>query len=400
MLTSTAHRLDDPDRLAALHRTMLFGPSADAAFDRLTRFACRVLSTPVALVTLVGEDRQIFKGMVGLPEPWASRRETPLSYSFCQHVVASGEPLIIEDAQHSLLLRDNLAIAELGVVAYAGVPLVTSEHHVLGTVCAIDHQPRVWNESDIDILSDLAAWAMAEVELRLALHVSDELLVGHHRAEQWQRDFLAMVSHDLRSPLTSLRGNAQLLKRRGTYREATVDAILVQTDRMARLIDDLVELIRVEEGLVPLRRQAVDVVALAQTVTSEVHALTSHQRVEIIAPQGPVIGDWDPDRLGQVLQNLLMNAVKYGPDDGRITIQVAVTDDEVRVSVTDDGPGIAPGHLPHLFERFYRADMTGSGGLGLGLFISRMLVEAHGGRIWAESTPGSGATFTFTLPRA
>jgi signal transduction histidine kinase len=112
-----------------------------------------------------------------------------------------------------------------------------------------------------------------------------------------------------------------------------------------------------------------------------------------------VVGEWDRDRLGQVVANLLENTSKYGSGEGEVVVRVEDGGDVVRLAVTDRGPGIAPEHLPRLFDRFYRADATGAGGLGLGLYISRMLVEAHGGKIWAESEVGQGSTFTVSLPK-
>src|SRR4028118_1165164 len=129
-------------RLLALHRTGLLDSPPEACFDRLTRLAAKVLRTPVALVSLVDADRQFFKSCVGLPQPWASARQTPLSRSFCQHVVSAADPLVIADAREHPLVRDNLAVADLGVVAYAGFPLVTGDGHVLGSFCAIDTKPR------------------------------------------------------------------------------------------------------------------------------------------------------------------------------------------------------------------------------------------------------------------
>ena len=139
---------------------------ANAALDRLAGLAIRVLGVPVALVSLVQEDRQVFPGCVGLPEPWGVRRETPLSHSFCQHVVASGEALVIDDARMHPLVAHNLAIPDLGVIAYAGVPLATPSGHVVGSFCAIDTQPRAWNQWELDVLADLAAAAATEIELR------------------------------------------------------------------------------------------------------------------------------------------------------------------------------------------------------------------------------------------
>ncbi|HEX6059815.1 MAG TPA: GAF domain-containing protein, partial [Gemmatimonadaceae bacterium] len=164
-----AATLRDPRRLAVLRDTgMLDGlPSPSPEFDRLTRLATRILGVPVSLVTLVDEDRQVFAGQCGLPEPLASMRETPLSHSFCQHTVTTGEPLVVEDARLHPLVRDNLAIADFGIVAYAGIPLRSSSGEALGSFCAIDVAPRQWSEGDLDVLRDLAASAATEIELRL-----------------------------------------------------------------------------------------------------------------------------------------------------------------------------------------------------------------------------------------
>jgi signal transduction histidine kinase len=158
--------LADPVRIAALHATALLDSPQEEAFDRLTRLASHALDVPVALVSLVDEDRQFFKSCIGLPEPWSSRRGTPLSHSFCQHAVASAEPLVIEDAREHPLVRDNLAIRDLDVIAYAGFPLKTSDGAVLGTFCAIDSRPRRWSDADVAFVREMAASAMTEIELR------------------------------------------------------------------------------------------------------------------------------------------------------------------------------------------------------------------------------------------
>ncbi|MCP3142294.1 GAF domain-containing sensor histidine kinase [Pyxidicoccus xibeiensis] len=153
-------------RMDALRRTALLDTPAEESFDRLTRLTTRCLHVPVALVTLVDRDRQFFKSCVGLPTPWGDARQTPLTYSFCVHVVATGKPLIIEDARQHPVLKTNLAVDQLGVVAYAGFPLKTATGDLLGTLCAIDRQPRKWAEDDLAILEDLAASVMTEIELR------------------------------------------------------------------------------------------------------------------------------------------------------------------------------------------------------------------------------------------
>jgi len=157
----------DPGRLAALRATALLDSPAEEPFDRLTQLAARVLNAPVALISLVDADRQFFKSSVGLDEPWHSARQTPLSHSFCRHTLQTGEPLVIEDARVHPLVRDNLAVRDLDAVAYAGTPLVIGDSHVLGTLCVIDHRPRLWTRDQIDILEALGASVLSEMELAL-----------------------------------------------------------------------------------------------------------------------------------------------------------------------------------------------------------------------------------------
>jgi PAS domain S-box-containing protein len=192
-----AARLRDPRRLAALRETgVLEGtPTARPEFDRLTRLATRLLGVPVSLVTLVDEDRQVFAGQCGLPEPLATRRETPLSHSFCQHTVTTGAPFVVEDARVHPLVRDNLAIPDFGIVAYAGIPLVTSSGETLGSFCAIDVAPRRWTDDDLAVLRDLAASAASEIELRLLAREA-ERRAAEADHERRQRTMLVEATTD------------------------------------------------------------------------------------------------------------------------------------------------------------------------------------------------------------
>ena len=219
------------------------------------------------------------------------------------------------------------------------------------------------------------------------------------QTERAQRDFLAMASHDLRSPMTVLRAQAQLIRRRKTYDEHSISVILDQTRRMERLVADLQDAAQLEAGQLELARAQVDATALVRDAVERAQAQSEKHRIALEAPDTPVIGRWDRDRIGQVLDNLLSNAIKYSPDGGDIVASVVPADGVARISVADQGIGI-PGELHReLFERFYRADKEGvASGLGLGLYITRMLVTAHGGSTEVASTPGVGSTFTVVLP--
>ena len=222
--------------------------------------------------------------------------------------------------------------------------------------------------------------------------------IGERRAlERLQQEFLAMASHELRTPVTAIKGHAQLMRRQGRYSAGAVDTIVAQADQLGRLIDDLLLASQLEAERLELRPAEVDLVAEARAA-ARLGAEGPAIRVE--APAGPLIVWADRQRLGQVFANLLTNAVKYSPEGGEIVLRVSALAGEARVAVIDRGVGIPPEALPHLFSRFYRVAATAerTQGLGLGLYITRRIVEAHGGRIDVESELGRGSTFTVTLP--
>jgi diguanylate cyclase (GGDEF)-like protein/PAS domain S-box-containing protein len=161
--------LNDPERIAAIERLNLIDSPPEIAFDRLTRIAARLLRVPVSLFSVVGADRQYFKSQIGLEEPQASERNIPLSHSFCRYVVGTGEALIVENAPVHPLVYDNLAISDLGVVAYAGMPITAPNGELIGSFCIIDNQPRIWTADELVTLRDLAELVKAEVELRWQL---------------------------------------------------------------------------------------------------------------------------------------------------------------------------------------------------------------------------------------
>lgn len=235
---------------------------------------------------------------------------------------------------------------------------------------------------------------------RVAMISAIRDITERKQAERAQQDFIAMASHDLLTPVTVLRARAQLLQRRQTYDETSVASILDQASRMERLITDLRELVRLEGGRLALRREPVDLGEIVHEALTRARTEGTRHALRVEPPQFPIVGAWDRDRLRQVLDNLIGNAIKYSPQGGDIVIRIDATDDVGRVRIEDHGIGIAGDVLPRLFERFYQGQDPGvSTGLGLGLYIARMLVEAHGGRIWAESEPGHGSTFVITLPR-
>jgi histidine kinase len=229
--------------------------------------------------------------------------------------------------------------------------------------------------------------------------------------EVMRRQLLGDVSHELRTPLTAIGG----------YMEGLTDGVLpatpetfeqvrMEASRLSRLVDDLQELSRVEAGSYHLDIHPVKLVSLVETTVKRLGPQFVEKRVHLSLPEGAGLDETalvqaDEDRIIQVLTNLLANALAYTAPGGEVFVSALKTGDAIQVSVRDSGLGIPAESLPHIFDRFYRVDKSRSraagGGSGIGLTIARALVEAHGGRIWAESAgEGQGSTFSFTLPLA
>lgn len=235
--------------------------------------------------------------------------------------------------------------------------------------------------------------------------------VTHERElDRMKNDFVSMVSHELRTPLTSIKGYLDLLqteqvgKLNDTQREF-LNIVKANTDRMVQLIDDLLDLSRIEAGRIELRPQALDLARLIQIVVETMHPqLRAKQQNVVLAVSPDLPAVWgDHDRVIQILTNLVSNAHKYTPPAGTITITARPSDTWARVDVTDTGIGLSQKEIAQLFSKFFRASnrvVQNIPGTGLGLAITRSLVELHGGHIWVESTPGQGSTFSFTLPLA
>jgi GAF domain-containing protein len=205
MPNADSNVIRNPDRLHALKNLMLLDSPPEEAFDRLTRLASKIINAPVSLVSLVDADRQFFKSAFGLPD---SIQQTPLSHSFCQHVVATSEPLVIEDARRHPLVHDNMAIPDLNVIGYLGMPLVTSDGAALGSFCVIDSQPRNWTEREIEIVRELAVSAITEIELR---------------AEVLRRE---ETEQQLRQALLEVDGKKRQMERMQEFALSTIDYTL------------------------------------------------------------------------------------------------------------------------------------------------------------------------------
>jgi two-component system sensor histidine kinase BaeS len=242
-------------------------------------------------------------------------------------------------------------------------------------------------------------------ELGQLAHSFNQMAEKLEQVETMRRQLIGDVSHELRTPLTAIKGSMEgLVDGVLPATPETYQQIHAEADRLARLVDDLQELSRVEAGAYPLDIRPVEVPALVQTTLNQFASQAGVKgielRADVQAGLSPVMAD--RDRITQVLTNLVGNALQYTPTGGQVTLRASRTQSGIQFSVVDTGIGIPAQHLEHLFTRFYRVDKSRSrqagGGSGIGLTIARHLVEAHGGRIWGESDgEGKGSTFSFTL---
>jgi PAS domain S-box-containing protein len=225
------------------------------------------------------------------------------------------------------------------------------------------------------------------------------------QAERLREEWTSMIAHDLRSPVQVISGYVQILERNGTFAGRTenerraVDAIGGSAARLARMITDLLDASRIEARRLRLNLQAIDLGNWLANAVDRLVEIADRRRICLTLDAGPSRLVADPERLEQVFGNLLSNAVKYGQPDTEIHVSIDGGPEEVKIVVTNQGPGIPADELPYIFDRFKRSRQAAPvEGLGLGLYITRGLIEAHGGRIWAESIPGETTRFAFVLP--
>jgi signal transduction histidine kinase len=250
---------------------------------------------------------------------------------------------------------------------------------------------------------DLIGLAVENARLRVQLEEARAL----EEANRLKGELLSVLAHEMRTPLTSIKGyTTALLMQEVSFdpraQSEFLEIIDEECDTLESLVHDLLESSVIDGGLLKLEPQPTMLPRLSREVIDEIAHRTDKHRFLLDFPEDFPILDADPDRVRQVLRNLLDNAVKYSPEGGLVITRGEFSADEVTISVADQGVGISPEHLNRLFEKFFRAE-SGLGhhvvGSGLGLPIARTIVEAHGGRIWAESTVGQGSRFYFTLPR-
>ncbi|MBL7064327.1 MAG: PAS domain S-box protein [Anaerolineae bacterium] len=292
-----------------------------------------------------------------------------------------------------------------GLHAFAGVP-IKSKDKVLGALSVFSRNPRELSSQEVQLLTAIGHQVGVAVEnARLAEEAAGiEILQELNRLRS---ELIANVSHEVRTPLGLIKISCTSLLAEDVdfdreTRRRFLRGIDEETDRLERIVDNLLDLSRIESGRLRLDMRPTDVGLLAREVMENMEAQATQHRLVHNFPPDPLVAIIDSKRVEQILRNLLSNAIKYSPEGGTIAVQGCEDERHIIVQVSDQGIGIPAEDLERVFERFYRVEneaTQSAGGVGLGLAVCRSIAEAHGGRIWVESTLGVGSTFYFTLKR-
>lgn len=390
---------NEPERLAALDRYGILDTPREAEFDGITRLVARLCDVPFAVINLIAEGRQWFKAEIGF-----GVRETPLESSFCAHAILQEELFVVPDTTKDERFDGNpLVTGEPNLRFYAGSLLKSDDGFPLGTLCVLDTEPRTLSAEQVDALEVLSEQVMKLLELRRQLALQADLTRQLNEALETRERILAVVSHDLRSPLGTVVMTAEMLREISDDPEVgrAADRLDRASGTMRRLVDDLLDYESMRAGKLSMQPRAIPVRELLERFGAEVRpaAEAGSIALEVVVDTDASVR-CDPMRIQQALVNLATNALSKTPAGGEVSLRASLDEGGVALRLTDTGPGFAPEVAERLFEPFWRGEDSRDRGAGLGLAITKGIVEQHGGRIAASSAPGAGATFTITLPAA
>lgn len=389
-------RLNDPERLRALQDTGLLDTPREEEFDRLCRLAARILNVPLTIVSLVNNKRQFFKADYGLPHPFNESRNLPIDFSLCRYTMA-GDAIISTDASKDSFLKCHPSTIPWGIGSLIVLPLITPEGYVLGTFCCIQPTPREWTDLDMEVMKELTASIMTEINLRNQ--------INKMKIEQNMRDtFVAAITHDLRTPLTVTKMTVEMLMRKYKDNEdiqKRAGKIIDCTDRSERMIQNLLDVNQLKSGgKLKIKPEQCLLNELIQNVIKEISDIFgdrfSYSYEEALSINA------DSTALRRIMENLISNAAKYGSEEKDIEITSKDLGDQIEICVKNYGNPISEKEQFNIFLPFHRtvkAQGSFQQGWGLGLSLVKGLVEAHNGSVSVTSSEEEGTCFKVRLPK-
>jgi signal transduction histidine kinase len=406
-----SNRLAEMSRLSELGRAVNATLDLNSVLDHIVSYALDFLEGDEGSILLLGDDQDdeltlaSYRGEVP-PDELTSR--ISLASTFAGEVARSRSPLLVNDVAAHKLSQDPQE-QRRRIASYMCVPLLRNDSLSGVLEIANAETTRAFTPEDLTALGFFAEHAVIALRNARTFERERETIAQLEELDHLKDDFVAMVSHELRSPLTAIMGAAKTIARKGPdmstdQHEIFMDMIVRQADRMLRLSEDFLTAARMDSGMRKMRRELIDLSGVAERVIDDLkHARVGEERVVELAarPRHPEV--WgDRAAIEQILSNLVENALKYSPPDAPVAVRVEATETEAKIEVADRGQGISPEQLGSIFDRYRQVEDDGGrkvGGVGLGLFIVKNLVDAHRGKIDVASELGAGATFTVCLPK-
>jgi signal transduction histidine kinase len=407
MLTDTVPR-NEVDRLHALSAYRILDTPQEGEFDHCARLIAQVCGTEIGAVTLIDHNRQWMKAVYG-----PLQKTIPRNHAFCAQTILQDSVLEVPDALLDQRFVNNPCVTSAPSVRfYAGVALQARNGLALGTICVMDPRPQRLKDQQLKALAIAGSYISAQLEIRLGvLQLLEERALAKNqteaitRASQRQKELSALLVHDLRSPLASVRVNGTFLVEDATLskdQQAALRDIVEAGEQLTGMVNDLLQVGRAEDGQLMVRRKApVDLIEIIRAAIAHSRAVAAAGRIRVeleSCPEGVVEGD--KDLLFRVVTNLLDNACKYAPSNSCIRVEVSSVDSSVVLRVVDQGSGIPPEQRLLIFDKYFQVDQAAPSrpGYGLGLSFCKLAVEAHHGWIEVEEVP-KGCCFRVSLPR-
>jgi len=394
--------IDEDKRIEALKEYSILDTLPEKEYDEITFLASQICNTPISLISLIDDKRQWFKSHYGL-----DATETPKEIAFCAHAINTKDKIfIVNDSRIDDRFFDNpLVTGEPHVIFYAGMPLVTSEGYALGTLCVIDHEPHLLDESQIKALQALASQIGHLFELRKNAKKLETIIYELETQNKGLEKFAAVAAHDIKSPLCSVVMMAELFEVQ--YAEQ-IDAegiellkmITSSTGKLTQMIDGILQYSRNARLLSENKEE----LCINKTILDIIQLLDSDHKVRFhLFPDHDVLAYTNKIALERIFINLLTNGIKYN-DKTETVMSIYIEDNSegIKINVVDNGPGISGEDKEKIFEIFEtvgKTDRYGEKGNGIGLATVKALVEGLGGTIQLIPNSEQGANFEFTIKK-
>jgi len=401
MRTPKEH-IHEKERMQSLESYSILDTLSELDYDNITAIASQICETKISLVTLIDNNRQWFKSHHGLDVT-----ETPRDLAFCAHAIHDeNNVFMVEDARKDKRFHDNPLVTEdPHVIFYAGIPLISDQGYPLGTLCVIDNEPKVLNQSQIQSLKALANQVMNLLNLRKTKLALEKTKVSLEEKNEQLERFAGIAAHDLKSPLIGIKGLTEYLIKDNSHQidasgNKMLSSILKSSNHLIRLISDLLDY-SISDSVIKELKTEINLDELVQSLSN---LFKIEKDVTINLDTSLTVISANRSALDQILINLLTNAIKYNDKDKRV-INITVTnfDKYYQFEIKDNGPGIPLKYQKTVFHLFNTGNSQerrrGNSGNGIGLATVQKLVDKCGGMVKIDSAETNGAKFIFTIEK-